>query len=68
MILEDRIQHLQDLSGLRVVISRLRRGCNLFQFFYRGQPIFSTHTYPKAKAYAMGVRYGSRLTFRKTVV
>jgi len=64
----DRIQHLQDLSGLCVVIRRIRRQCNLFQFFSQGRIVFATHTYPKAKAFAFGVRYGSRLTTRISVV
>ena len=55
--LPDRQEHLEHISGLSVRI-RQEKGVNVFEFYRDERSVFTAFTYPKAKAFALGVRYG----------
>jgi hypothetical protein len=59
--LPDRRKHLEDISGLRVTV-RKEKGQNVFEFYRHTTPVYAAFTYPKAKAFALGVCYGQRIT------
>ena len=56
-LLPDRQQHLEQISGLSVRL-RQEKGVNVFEFYRDERSIFTAFTYPKAKAFAHGVRCG----------
>jgi hypothetical protein len=57
------INTLQDLSGL-TVLTRKERGYNVYEFFNLGRSVKTTFSYPKARAFAEGVRFGRMLTLK----
>jgi hypothetical protein len=58
--LPDRVANLEKWSGLEVHYY-FRRGVRYFVFGPPSRPIKTYHTYPKAKAFALGVAYGRKL-------
>lgn len=58
--LPDRVANLEKWSGLEVHY-QFSRGVRHFIFGPLDQPITCYHTYPKAKAFAIGVAYGRKL-------
>jgi hypothetical protein len=56
----DRQEHLEHISGLSVRI-RQEKGVNVFEFYRDERSVFTAFTYPKAKAFALGVRYGREI-------
>ena len=57
--LRDRLVHLETLSSMRVSVHK-EKGQNVFVFYAGDRHVFATFTYKKAKAFALGVAYGSR--------
>jgi len=55
--MKDRIKTLEEISGLSVG-TRKKEGVNYFIFRYKGKNVKSTHSYPKAKCFAEGVKFG----------
>jgi hypothetical protein len=62
-LLQDRIKTLEDISGL-VVVARIEKSQNVFDFFDNGVTVKTVFTYNKAKLFAEGVQYGRNLTLK----
>ena len=61
MVLPDRRKNLERISGLDVRIRR-EKGQNVFEFFRHTRMVYTVFTYPKALAFAHGVKFGFRPT------
>jgi hypothetical protein len=60
--LQDRVETLQSLSGLRVTV-REEKGQNVFEFFHGKESVKTCFTYDKAKLFAEGIEFVHRVKF-----